>query len=203
MLDYTLWHTLELVGVCVFALSGAISASEEQFDLSGVFVVALIVGHGGGSIRDMLLGNTPVLWLDNPNSLIATLIITIAFIACNRFIRFASTSLLVVDALGLGVFAITGTHIAVTLEMSSWVAVVMGVITGVGGGFIRDLITRTPPMVLRREVYALAALAGSVLFVLLPRNEAYELYTALGCVLIIILVRLASLRWNWHLPILK
>lgn len=191
---------LDFVGVAVFAITGALSAKQVKLDLFGVLVVALITANGGGTLRDLLLGRTPVFWiLDQRYILVSVLAATIAFYTMQR--REPSRRLLqVLDALGLAVFSIIGVTITLEKGLSPLVAIMMGVITGTFGGLIRDLLFLQIPLILQREIYATAALLGGSTYALLTLL-AWPASTATGLsICVTLLVRLLSLRRNWSLP---
>src|SRR5688572_14071408 len=164
-------YVLEHFGVGVAAITGVLAARGKQVDLFGVIVLALVTAFGGGSLRDLLLGDVPVFWIRDPNFLLnATGVAFIAFFAA-RFHEFPHAVLLVADAFALALFTMIGAKKALAFGVSPSIAVAMGVITGVVGGIVRDVLTGEIPLVFRREIYlyATAALCGAVVFVLLAR----------------------------------
>lgn len=195
-----LLYWLDLFGIVVFALSGALMAGRYKLDPFGVVVLASVTAIGGGTIRDIIL-DTPVFWLTNPIYLyviLATAVLTIIII--RRPKRIPKRFLLIADAFGLALFAVLGTEKALSLGMPISVAVVMGTITGVAGGMIRDVICNVIPMILRQEIYATAAILGGALFALfrylaLPDNIALIL-AIVGA----LALRLAAIYWRVSLP---
>lgn len=163
---------MELIGVLVFAISGTLSAGRRRMDLFGVLVVAVITAIGGGTLRDLLLGRTPVFWVVRPVQLyVAAGGGAITFLLARYLIRWPA-ALLVADAAGMALFTVLGTLAALQSHAPGPVAAILGVITGVAGGIIRDVLCARVPLVLRREVYATAALAGAILVVALLRWPA-------------------------------
>lgn len=198
MNDLLYW--LDLFGTIVFSLSGALMAGRYKLDPFGVLVLASVTAVGGGTIRDVIL-QTPVFWVIQPLYLyviLATALFTIIVVRQPKLIpkRF----LLVADALGLALFAVLGTQKALALGSPLPVAIVMGTITGVAGGMIRDVLCNVIPMILQKEIYALAATLGGGLFVVFhllgwPENEA-----TIAAILGALLVRLAAIYWRVSLP---
>lgn len=191
---------LDWLGIAVFAMTGALTASRKQMDIIGFLLLGSVTGVGGGTLRDLLLGLTPVFWIATPAYLATCLAVSaatffIAHIPASRY-RY----LLWLDALGLALFAVTGAEKALLAGAAPLIAVVMGVATASFGGILRDILGGEPPVILSREIYITAALAGAATFTLLslaglPREAALGLGFATGLAL-----RAAALRWGLSLP---
>lgn len=193
-------HTLDLVGVVVFAISGVLEAGRRQMDIFGAVVLALVTALGGGTLRDVILQHGPVFWVADPTYVIAVTLAALAAFVVVRRVPLPRRFLLVADAAGLAVFAVMGTQKALGAGAAPVVALGMGVITGVAGGVIRDVLCNEVPLVLRREIYATAALSGGLLFWLLREAGTGEAWaTALGA-LCVFAVRLVAVRLNLDLP---
>lgn len=194
--------SLQLVGIAAFAVSGALVAGERQMDWFGVMVLGIIVAVGGGTVRDLLL-DVPVFWINAPWYVVLAAGFALATIPFARFAHRVRRPVAIADAVGLAIFVSLGTRKALEMGTSGFVAVVMGVITGIAGGIIRDVLANRTPTILRKEVYALAALFGASLFVLADRMDMPPLLTfwvASGAVLAI---RLLAIAYNWSIPTLK
>lgn len=195
-----LLYWLDLFGVVVFALSGALMAGRYKLDPFGVVVLSAVTAIGGGTIRDVIL-QTPVFWVQNPIYLyviMATALLTIIFIRCPR--RIPKRFLLISDAFGLALFAVLGTEKALSLGAAVPVAIVMGMMTGVAGGMIRDVLCNVIPMILRQEIYATAAILGGALYTLLMHFAVPEPFAIVGGILGALLLRLAAIYWRVTLP---
>lgn len=194
-------YFFDLCGTAVFALSGALAAGRHRMDPFGVIVLAAVTAVGGGSIRDALMGATPVFWLTDPNYIIVILATVLATLLLVRKPRKVPQYVLpVADALGLALFTVIGAEKALGLGFTGIVAVVMGLITGVGGGIIRDLLCRQIPMVLRTEIYATASIIGGIGYTAslhLGMNSHSALFLAMASALAI---RLAAIKWHLSLP---
>ena len=193
-------HLLDILGVAVFAVSGALEAGRRRLDVFGAVVIALVTAVGGGTLRDVLLRHGPVFWIADPTYvIIVTLAALGAFFLAPR-LRFPRRLLLVADAGGLAVFSVMGVQKALQSGASPVVALMMGVITGVAGGILRDVLCNEVPLVLRREIYATAALAGGVLFLGLRALGVPEgIGTALAVILVFV-IRLVAVRLDLTLP---
>jgi uncharacterized membrane protein YeiH len=192
---------IEYFACAVCAISGVLAAEGKRIDLFGVLVLALVTAVGGGTIRDICL-DTQVFWLKNPGTVLsATLVALFAFLAV-RFIRMPSRALLIADAFGLALFGIVGTEKALILGASEVAAVLLGIVTGVAGGVLRDVLRSEIPWVFRAEVhlYATTVFVGAVVFVLLhhwfPHNESNRF---IGMA-VILLLRLLAMRFGLRLP---
>lgn len=195
-------YFLDLAGVVVFALSGITLACRSRMDPFGMLVLASVTAIGGGTLRDVLLGVRPIFWVSDPAYLwviIATVVIAIA--AFRHIHRISKRLLPVLDAFGLALFTVIGTYKALTLGHTDIVAVLMGLLTGVAGGMIRDVLARRVPMVLRQEIYATASIAGGVTLAVMM-NLAIHPYIAIALAIFITLaIRLSAIYWHLTLPV--
>jgi uncharacterized membrane protein YeiH len=195
-----LLNVLQLIGVGVFAVSGALAAARARLDLFGVAVVGVTTALGGGVIRDVMLGvHPPVALLHWPFLTVAATVSLAVFWLEPQVVKLRRAMLLA-DAVGLGIFVTTGTATALALGVPRYDAWLVGMTVGIGGGVIRDLLLREIPLVLRREIYALAALAGGVLVVLgdwlrLPAGPV----TLVGAALVVA-IRVVALWRRWNVP---
>ena len=194
-------YWMDMAGVIVFALSGVILACRSRMDPFGMLVLAAVTGIGGGTLRDLVLG-VPVFWVADPTYLWVILItVSISIVGFHYIHRLSRGILPVADAFGLALFAVIGAHKALTLEASGVVAVLMGLLTGTGGGMVRDILARRVPMVLREEIYATAAIAGGVVYVGLIALEV-DAVIAVGLAFAVTLgTRLAAIYWHLALPV--
>jgi uncharacterized membrane protein YeiH len=197
-------HLLDLVGVGVFAISGALAAGRNRLDLFGVVVIALVTAIGGGTIRDILLDRHPIFWISNATYLIVILAATVLTIIWVRIRKPPFAALLVADALGLALFAISGAQIAEQKDLPALVVVMMGTITGVAGGMIRDVLTAQIPLVLRKgTLYASTAIAGIGVYLILQSFGAPRPTAAALGMLTVVLLRFLSIAWGLSLPVFK
>jgi len=197
-----LLYVIDLVGVAVFAVSGALAAGRKRLDLLGVVVIATVTAIGGGTTRDLLLGRHPIFWIANPAYLV---VITGAALLTVAYVRWRSPpvkTLEVADALGLAFFVISGARIAQQLDLPAIIVVVMGVLTGVVGGVIRDVLTAEIPLILHRgELYATAAITGAAVFLGLNALGVSSPGPSLTGMAVIVTLRLAAIVWGLRLPV--
>ena len=195
-------YWLDLAGVMIFALSGVIVACQSRMDPFGMLVLAAVTGVGGGTLRDLVLGVRPVFWVTDPTYLWVILATVGLSIAGFHFIHRVSRIFLpVADAFGLALFTVIGTHKALLLDAPAAVAVLMGLLTGVAGGMIRDVLARRIPMVLQREIYATASIAGGITYVTLDALGAPFMLSLPAALLVTLSLRLAAIHWQLALPV--
>lgn len=196
-------YYLDIFGTIIFAITGVLAASEKRLDLFGVIVVGMVTAIGGGTIRDLVLGRAPVFWVSETQYIWVIVATTVMTFIAARFHPFPHRTLQVADAIGLGVFTVIGAQVSLNLEHPPVIAVMMGVMTGVFGGVVRDVLTGEIPMIFQKEIYATAAMAGAVVFVNLrwflpPGTEAFSAIVTMSAV---IGLRLAAIYWNLQLPV--
>jgi uncharacterized membrane protein YeiH len=194
---------LDLGGVAVFAVSGVLAARNRGLDLLGVVVIAAITAIGGGTLRDLLLHRYPIFWITDARYLI----VIIASALTDRRLRLAEATpenaLLVADALGLALFSLSGAQVAESAQCTPIIVVLMGTMTGVAGGVLRDVITAQVPLILRRDIYATAAIAGVILYLLL-QTFGLSRSGAFGTgMIVVVALRLLAIRWGLRLPIFR
>ena len=159
-------YLFDLFGVAVFAISGALAAGRKSLDLLGVFVIAGVTAIGGGTIRDVLLGRHPIFWMEDTTYLFVILAAALFTVLYARTRPKPARALLLADAIGLAVFTIIGAQIAEEAGLPATLVVFMGTLTGVAGGAVRDVLCGEVPLILRRDIYATASIAGGTLYLL-------------------------------------
>ncbi len=196
-------YLLDLSAVAVCAITATLEARRRELDWFGVVVIAVIAGIGGGTLRDILLGRLPVYWIHDPiYVVVGATAATFAFFL-GRHLRLPKNFFLIPDAVGLALFTVIGTSIAIQLGTPWLIAALMGVITGVFGGVIRDILCNEIPLIFRTDIYATASLAGaSILIALDSYSVDHNLAIWLSMVCIIV-IRLAAIHWHIHLPRLR
>lgn len=193
-----------VIGTIAFATSGVLAAAEAGIDWLGATVLAVVVSIGGGTIRDILIGNLPVTWVTDEWPVIVALCTVAVGLVMLRLPRHLDPRnqvwYLASDAIGLGAFVVLGTTIALDRGCSSFIAVFMGVITGVGGGVIRDVFTGRTPMVFVGQVYAVAGLVGAIVHAALWDSSQSDIVRVWVPVAIVVVIRALAIRFDLHLP---
>ena len=196
-----LFYILDLVGVAVFAVSGALAAGRTGLDLLGVVVIAALTAIGGGTLRDLLLQRHPIFWTTNVRYLhviIVSVFVTVGYV---RVWPPPGDALLVADALGLALFALSGAQVAEAMQRPPLIVVLMGTMTGVAGGVLRDVLTAQIPLILRRDIYATAAIVGVTVYLLVQAGGVPRSWAFGAGMVVVVALRLLAILWNWHLPI--
>jgi uncharacterized membrane protein YeiH len=195
------WHALDLAGTAVFAISGAAVGVKYRLDVFGVCVLAFVAGNAGGMLRDVMLGATPPAALSGWHHVTVSLVAGLLTVLWHPRLERLRTPILLFDAAGLALFAVSGTEKALAFGLDPLVAAILGMLTGIGGGMLRDLLVNEIPAVLQGQLYAVAALAGAAVVV-----AGHVLYlpasvpTMIGGAVLCFAIRLASIRRGWSLP---
>ncbi len=199
-MELSLFNILDLLGTMAFAISGALAAMHRKLDLFGIFIIAFVTAIGGGTLRDVLLGNHPVMWMENTIYIYLIGIITILAIIFRNKINYLKTSLFLFDTIGLGIFTITGVETGIQNGLSPIVSIAIGAMTGTFGGVIRDILCNEIPVIFRKEIYATASILGALTFVILydlgVNTDVIYIVTSL----IVISIRLLVVKFKIALP---
>lgn len=198
----TLIIPISYLGVLAGAVSGVFEARRKNMDVVGASVIALITALGGGTLRDLMLGRTPVFWINEESFAITAFVTAIITFYSSRLLILGANSIALPDALGLGVFSILGAAYSLDMGTSWFIASLMGVTTGVFGGILRDIICNEIPMVFARnaELYATCSFIGAWVYIILRTGGFHPSFATLAGVSITVLLRLAALRFDLRLP---
>ena len=192
--------TLYLIGITAEAMTGALAAGRLRMDLFGVVMIATVTAFGGGSIRDLLLGHYPLTWVAHPEYLLLTTSAALLTIWIAPLMSRLRMLFLMLDALGLVAFTIIGVKVAQSMGLGMPVAVLAGLITGIFGGVIRDLLCNRVPLVFQKELYAVASLGSACLFLVLQQMAWPAWLITLLTLAAGFTVRMLAIRYQWHLP---
>jgi len=192
-------YFLDLFGTCVFAISGVITAINKKFDMVGALVIGFVTAIGGGTIRDIMIGRTPVGWLQDRNYIISILIGYIVVYTFSRRILKLKRSMFLFDTIGIGLFTILGYQTASQYNLRIETCIIMGVISACFGGVIRDVLTNEIPLIFRKEIYATACVAGGIVYAVMRRFSGIENLNIVISIAVVILIRYLSIRFSWSL----
>jgi uncharacterized membrane protein YeiH len=204
-LSWNLERALDLTGVLVFALSGASLGARKRFDVIGILTLAAATGLGGGMLRDTLLGEHPPAAMRDQVYLWMPLVATVVVVAGHRAVERMARPVLVFDALGLGLFAVVGAGKALDNDVGVLAAVLLGVMTAVGGGIVRDVLARDVPYVFRPDsaLYAIPATLGAVATTAAWTTGRFDATAAIAIALLVSSVRLLAMRFDWRAPMAR
>ncbi|WP_411031760.1 trimeric intracellular cation channel family protein [Spongiimicrobium sp. 3-5] len=194
------YFTIDILGTIAFAVSGVLVAMEKKLDLFGVFIIAFVTAVGGGSLRDLLIGSTPVNWLLQPVylfTILGTVVLTIIFRPHLKYLR---TSLFLFDTIGIGLYTLVGIEKGLEAGLSPVMCVALGTITASFGGVIRDILCNEIPVIFRKEIYATACILGGSSYFLLRKLPFEDAYSYMAAILIVISMRLLAVKFKIALP---
>jgi len=194
-------YMLDLFGVAVFTVSGSLAAGRKRMDIFGVMVLGLVTALGGGTLRDILLDSGSIFWIENRLYLLVVFVTAVVTFFSVRILTIPRRGLLISDAIGLSVFTLIGTSKALEIVNSDIIAVLMGIITGVAGGMLRDVLSAEVPLILRKEIYATASLCGALIYVILYHMHFPDIPTVSLSMAVTLTIRLAAIHWGLSLPV--
>jgi len=194
-------YILDIIGTLVFAISGILTAIDSDFDVVGASIIGMVTAVGGGTLRDMLIGQTPVGWMTDLNylwTIIAALLLSYLF---KKRILKLRKSMFFFDTIGIGLFTILGLQKTLGVGLEFPIAILMGIVSAVFGGIIRDVLTNKVPLIFRKEIYASACLAGGLVFLGLEQFSNNPTINMLISMLTVVIIRYLSVRNNWSLKL--
>lgn len=196
-------YILDILGTFAFAISGALVASEQKFDLFGVGIIAFVTAVGGGMLRDVLINAHPINWIGDLNylyTIFAAVIVT--FLFKSKILPLSKTMFLF-DTIGLSVFTLLGLQKGLSYDLQPLVALIMGMISAVFGGVLRDVLTNKVPLIFEKEIYASACLAGGVSYLILSQFKISENIIFIISASVIVIIRVIAVRFRLQLPKIK
>ena len=198
----TFVQVLDFIGTLAFAISGIRLASAKRFDLFGAYVVGVTTAIGGGTMRDVLLSQSPF-WMDNAFYLLCSAFALLWVIVFRRFLVRQNNTWFLFDTIGLALFTVTGIEKTVAAGFPFWTAIIMGTLTGAGGGVIRDVFINEVPLIFRKEIYALACVIGGIAYYICHHLGLDSTLSAIICGITVVLMRLLAVKYKLHLPTIK
>jgi uncharacterized membrane protein YeiH len=195
-----LFHLIDFLGVAAFSISGVFAAMEKRLDVFGIFIIAFVTAMGGGTLRDILIGDLPVNWMRSSNYGLIVFLVSVVTIIFNKVIRNFQRTLFVFDSLGLGLFTVAGIQKGIEFHLSSPICILLGTLTGCFGGVIRDISLNTIPLIFQREIYAMACIIGGIIYFILLKLKLDNYTVASICIVAVFLVRFFAVRFKLALP---
>lgn len=195
-----LLHIIDILGTFAFAVSGAFSAMEKKLDPFGVIILSFVTAIGGGTLRDLLIGDTPVGWLKDGTATLVIIAAAIGTMLFGQLLKKVTTTLFLFDALGLGLFTLIGVEKGMQLHLSAGICIALGTITGSFGGVIRDVLLNNVPLVFRKEIYASVSIAGGLLYFILLKISLQADLANIICIVFIFISRILVVRYKLALP---
>jgi uncharacterized membrane protein YeiH len=196
----TLFYALDVLGTIAFAVSGALVAINKKMDPFGVFIIAFVTAVGGGTLRDVLIGRQPVIWMNDITYIFLIGLSVIIAILFRKKLKYLHKSLFLFDTIGLGIFTITGTEIGINAHFHPVISIALGTMTACFGGVIRDILCNDVPILFRKEIYATACIFGSIAFIILYNFNIDQNIVYVSTSLIVITIRLVAVKYHLSLP---
>ena len=200
LFDVSVAEVITVCGTFSFAVSGAFAAMQKRLDVFGVLIIAFATSVGGGTLRDILLGDTPVFWLKNANYSLLILVTAITAMIFWKKIKSLKITLFLFDSLGLGFFTIVGLEKGLAYDLSPGICVALGTVTGCFGGITRDILLNNIPLIFRKEIYATACIVGGLMYLLLSYFNVDETTVKVVSVSVVFVIRIVAVRFNLVLP---
>jgi uncharacterized membrane protein YeiH len=193
-------NIIDILGTFAFAVSGVFSAMERKLDPFGTLIISFVTAIGGGTVRDILVGNFPVNWLQNDIAILIIFTAAVLTMLFGSYLKHLNTALFLFDALGLGLFTIIGIEIGLKHGFSAGICIALGTISACFGGVLRDVLLNKVPLIFQKEVYALACIAGGTIYYFLCRTTLNEDISKIICILLIFAIRVIAVRFKLSLP---
>ncbi|SDD17270.1 trimeric intracellular cation channel family protein [Niabella drilacis] len=191
---------IEILGTIAFAISGTFSAMQRKLDVFGVLIIAFVTSVGGGTIRDLLIGDTPVAWMRDVQVCLVILVTSVAAIIFKTYIRKLKVTLFLFDSLGLGLFTVVGLQKGINFGLNPGICIALGTITGCFGGITRDILLNTIPLIFRREIYATVCIFGGVVYLLLLYFEINTDISKFIVIALIVITRIIVVQKRLSFP---
>ncbi|MDE3741308.1 trimeric intracellular cation channel family protein [Maribacter polysaccharolyticus] len=191
---------IDILGAAAFAISGVLVAMDKKLDFFGVLIIAFVTATGGGTLRDVLVGNTPVFWMLNPVYLFTILGAVILAIIFVKQLKYLRKTLFLFDTIGLGLFTMVGIEKGLAAELIPPMCIVLGTITASFGGVIRDILCNDIPVIFHKEIYATPSILGGICYFLLSMFPIEPVYSYMGAIVLIIVLRLLAVKFHITLP---
>ena len=198
-----MFHLLDIIGTIAFAMSGALTAMSKKLDPFGVFIIAFVTAVGGGTLRDILIGRTPVGWMRDLTSVYVIILGFILAILFRKKLDRLRTSLFLFDTIGLGVFTLIGIQKGIDIGLHPIICIALGTMTACFGGVIRDILCTEIPVIFQKEIYATICILGGFVFFILKKYNFENDFIYIVTSLVIIFVRLMAVKFKWYLPSLE
>lgn len=194
-----MFQLLDYIGTCVFAISGALAAMRHRFDPFGVLILAMVTAIGGGTLRDVLIGRTPVAWMVQTEYFYLILLGACIAIIFRGKLAYLRRTLFLFDAIGLGIFTITGVEIGLEAGLHPIICIILGTMSASFGGVIRDILVNEVPLIFKKEIYASLSILGGILLLVLKQLDVSDHYSYIAISGLIVLLRVLAVRYKWKM----
>lgn len=190
---------LDIMGTAAFAISGVLAAMHKKLDLFGVVIIAFCTAIGGGTLRDILIGDLPVSWIRDISYTLVIILTVVLTIIFNRRLNYVRKTLFLFDSIGLGFFTIVGVQKGIAFGLHPGICIVLGTVSACFGGVIRDILLNNIPIIFRKEIYASACIVGAVIYFVFSLFWS-NILAEIVCIAIVVIIRACAVKFNWQLP---
>ena len=194
------YFTIDILGTIAFAISGVLVAIDKKLDLFGVFIIAFVTAVGGGTLRDLLIGSTPVAWMQDATYVFVILGTVVFAILFRNKLKYFKKSLFLFDTIGIGLYTMVGIEKGLSVGLLPIMCIALGTMTASFGGVIRDILCNEIPVIFRREIYATACILGGISYFLLRKLPIENTYAYVGAIIVVIGIRLLAVIFKIALP---
>lgn len=191
---------LDILGTIAFAISGVLTAMHKRMDAFGILIIALITSVGGGTLRDLLIGKTPVTWMEGPvfpYVIFCTAVVAVLF---RKQLKYVRRSLFLFDTIGIGLYTITGVQVSLAAGLDPIICVILGTVSACFGGVLRDILCNEIPIIFHKEIYATACIVGAIVYLLLIQLPVHQTLVMIMAGVIIMVIRILAVIFKWQLP---
>jgi uncharacterized membrane protein YeiH len=195
-----LTEIIDVLGTVAFAISGVLAALRKRLDIFGILIVAAVTSVGGGTLRDVLIGKTPVTWMLNISFVYLILVTVVLAVIFRKQLKYLRRSLFLFDTIGIALYTVTGVQIGLQVGLNPAICVALGTMTACFGGVIRDILCTEIPVIFRKEIYASACIAGGLVYVLLDYYRVYPEFIAIIAGSTVIIIRIAAVIFEIKMP---
>ena len=195
-----MFYLIDILGTIAFAISGVLVAINKKMDLFGIFIIAFVTAVGGGTLRDLLIGSTPVSWMMDMTFTYVILASAVFAIIFRRKINYLRTSLFLFDTIGIGLYTVVGIEKGMHAELHPIICIALGTMTASFGGVIRDILCNEIPVIFRKEIYATACILGGLIYFLLSELPIENNFVFIISGIVVIVVRLLAVKFKIALP---
>ncbi|WP_299210320.1 trimeric intracellular cation channel family protein [uncultured Dokdonia sp.] len=191
---------IDILGTISFAISGALTAMHKRMDAFGILIIALVTSIGGGTLRDVLIGKTPVTWMQDQVFPTVIFITAVFAVLLRSKLKYVRRSLFLFDTIGIGLYTITGVQVSLAFGLDPLICVILGTVSACFGGVLRDILCNEIPIIFHKEIYATACIAGAVIYLLLSKSEVPQSIAMILSGTTIIGIRILAVVFKWQLP---
>lgn len=191
---------IDILGTIAFAISGVLTAMHKRMDVFGILIIAAVTSVGGGTLRDVLIGKTPVTWMLDMTFIYVIMVASLFAVLFREQLRYFRRSLFLFDTIGIALYTTAGVQIGLAAELHPIVCVLLGTMSACFGGVLRDILCNEIPVIFRKEIYATACISGGIVYLIMHALHMEQMVTTIVSGLVVVAIRIPAVIFKWHLP---